>query len=264
MELGEGTDLGELVEFLLYKSESHQLVHRKVLETAQNKNRVSKIANSSKADAQLVSGMLYKGRKVAKHQRITRITESSNDWPHLKDLTKLIKGVATELDMSLESLLRVYVPQFIQSMGKSFRINRYRSVHEITCRNLESTLLLEKDPTPSVTKEVHDIYLDEYEERTGVRPKPMWMYPEVYVNFLYAKELSVEMGVSSRELIESQFEGLEWANSAPEPNQLHGEKAEGRLRKYLYSKRREGLKNSGSKSKKTKSINWGFLKREIE
>ena len=260
--LSKGSNIEELVNYLLESGESHQLLARKILENSKNKKKLNRIKKSSKADANVVAKMISLHRKSLGHRNITKISEESKDWPMLKDLARDIDEFATNYELNIEDALRMYVPAFVKVMGRSFRFNRAKSVHEMTVRHLDCKLEIDADDSPDLTSELHEVYRNVYEEKTGTRPTRMVDYPEQYIHFLYAKDLAIDMNVSFEDLINANFEGLEWANASPEPNQLYGEKAEARLRKYIYSKRKSG--NMPTDTAKGQGLNWDFLKKEIE
>lgn len=241
-----------LVYFIVRKAKKYAINNRNILEG--NAKLLSKAANitlNSRDKSNLFADTLNSVRRYLQHRGITKIKPGDKEWDMIKVLTESALGFCEDFKLKPRNGFTIYITIGINKM-RGYSLNKFKSLHSSICNYQEALLTIQNDPTPGSTQEVYNYYSKKLNELVGLSPN-YTKDPESFCYFISAKENSIITGVDFKTYIDAQFEGLSWTGSAPEPQQLVGEKAIARLTKYLN-------KNGLTAKKPLSKINWAAIK----
>lgn len=246
-------DTRQVAKFIMIRAKKYALAHRSILTTNQAlQKKVDKIKLTSKSEAGLFAQIMVLVRRRNKHRGITLIQPGQSEWFQLKEVCRLATEFCNEFQLKLKDGYQEYVQLSLTRMGKNFSLNRYKSLHASICSEFEALQEVRQDQNPSRTKEIHDFYVNMIAERTG-NGFGYSEEPEKYRFFIQVRKECDRLKVGFKFYIQAQFQGLEWANSYPEPNQLTGKNAEKRL---MHS----AFENNIKIGKEEKVIDWSKIK----
>lgn len=214
------------------ESRSIQVTNKKMAE------KVLKRTSSVIADANLVSDMIYAIRIQLKHLGVIKIKQTDNQWGNVKELATIISEFCEAKDLSFRQGCISYITIGLSLIALSPKPNYSYCAKWMVQKaswiisEYESNKELIEDTNETGTKEIHDIYVREVAERTGIyhyysKNKSDMLF------FLRARELADEIGVDYENFIQAQFFALEFCNGIPRPQDISGDKAKDRLIKYI-------------------------------
>lgn len=221
-----------LAKDLCIYGRKYQITKRKILATNEkDRKRTRTLVKSSSEDAYLFCQLLVTIRKRLKHRGINIIKEGSREWVSIKETTKLAVDFCNDFNLDKRTGFTQYIEIALSKMNK-FSLNRFNSFHQSICEHYESVHQTIKDPTPKLTSQVHLYYQKVVNEKVGFS-EDFSKTPDKYIYFIQVVSECKKLKVDYKTYIDAQFEGLAWCNGIPEPPQLVGDKARGRLRSYL-------------------------------
>lgn len=204
---------------------SNQTLAKKVL---------NKVTND-KTDITLLSQLIFTVRKQLKHRGIKPIDVNSAEWTALKKLTPIVNDFCNDFSLTKREGYIAYIKIGLKRIS-SFRgyINKLYDMSETISSQFEAEQLISNDDNKKLTRDIHDYYVSIIVKNTGINENYLDK-PLKYVKFIEVANLVKELKMDHRIFINAQFEGLAWANSYPEPEQLVSDKYRERLNKYVYS-----------------------------
>ena len=216
-------------------------------------NKVINKVTDDKTDIHKLASIIYYVRKQLKHKGIKPIEQNSNDWAPLKKLVTVVNQFCSDFDLEKKEGYTQYI-----KLGLS-RITSYRGyivklydMSEVISNQYQSEIDISNDVNKKLTRKLHDLYFDNIYKITGL-PDDYLNNPLKYFTFVQLSKMVKDLNVSPEDFIESQFRGLDWANTYPEPSQLISENAIKRLNKFMFDKKSKdkGVVKSNSKLKET-------------
>lgn len=240
----------KLAKLILSKSKGKSCNHRMVVMSNDRiEKKAQRVLTSSKEDAELLASLIYLIRQRKKHRGVTKLTQDHRDWSNLKKLVEVCIQFCNDFNMPKKQGFTKYLEI---GLGKitSYRsyITKLLNMGETIANEYEAIQTIEDDSCREETSEIHDYYVSLISKRTGItevyKNKPL-----KYLNFIKIREITDDLNIPAEIFIDAQFEGLAWADSYPDPNQLVGDKAMERLNKYLF----ENKIRKGKSKEKTQS-----------
>lgn len=225
-------DIKKLARHILVRSRQHSLTARSLfVDKAKLVKSTSKVVMSSRDDASVFAHLLNLHRKQLHHRGISIIKVGSRDWLMIKEITKLANDFCEDFQLKRGMGYQAYIKLTLFRMGNKFNLNKFNSLHQTICDDHQANRDILHDITPQMTQ----IVQFQYEKRLGEKGivRDYSKEPSKYIFFIKVKEECQKYGVTIAHYIQAQFEGLEWANAIPEPNQLIGDKAIDRLNRFL-------------------------------
>lgn len=225
------------LNLIMSKSRKVSLDNRIVISSSDKiEKKINTITKSTKGDTELLADIIYSLRKKLKHRGISRIKQNTTDWTNLKNLSEVCINFSNDFELDKRKGFIVYCEIGLNKIS-SFRnyISKLVQMSESISNEYESIYVIDNDDNKELTSELHNIYTSFVSKYTGII-QDFSDNPSIYVNFCkLSKLLTTELKNIKPEIyIKSQFEGLIWTDSYPEPYQLVTDKAITRLNKYLY------------------------------
>lgn len=224
---------------LFRMAKGYSLDHRSVLVKSQrDAKKVMPRVSSSNRDANLAADIIYSVRVKLKHVGVTKIKQTDNQWPKLKELVPIINDFCNNFGFKKREGYIAFIETGISLMGSTKRPNYGYAANWMISKadwildKFETTKLINDDKYPQETQQVHDIYRNKILSMTGISNNYM-NDPVEYVNFLKARETADRLGVDYETFIEAQFSALEFCNGIPKLEDLWNDKAVQRLTKYM-------------------------------
>lgn len=248
-----------IIEHLLSKAKKYSCTHRLItISTEQQKKEVNRIVKSSIGDTKLMANTILFSRRKLGHRGIKQITEGSKDWLMCKDIAENAKVFCRDFGLAHKEGFAIYVGIILPKL-KVFSINFMNAHHEYACSVYEATVELNKDPTPSKTRDLYNLFQRKAIDLSGMNV-PYHNDPTKYVFFKRAKDFCESIKCPYDEYLQAQFDGLEFARVVPTPEQLVGPNASSRLQRYV-------IKEGGRRyieNKDRKKIDWRKVKKAEE
>lgn len=245
----------ELAKLLVTKSKGKSCNSRVIIVSNDRlEKKTQKVLKSSKEDANLLATIIYMVRKRKKHRGITKMTQDHREWGQLKDLTEVCVQFCNDFGLQKKQGFVKYIELGINKITSTRNyISKLTNMGETIATEYEAVQTIQDDPRREESKEIHDYYVSLISKRTGI-VETYENKPTKYLNFIKISEITDELDIPYDIFIDAQFEGLAWADSYPDPNQLVGDKAMERLNKYLFeNKIRKGKSDETKKKDKVKS-----------
>tara|TARA_R110002020_G_scaffold131482_1_gene293940 strand:+ start:3151 stop:3981 length:831 start_codon:yes stop_codon:yes gene_type:complete len=240
------------VEYILRKAIKHSCNNRSVTITNDKLDKkVQKILKSSSTDANTFNNILFMVRKKNKHFGFKKLEENnSRDWGVIKDSASLALDFSNEFGLDRKKGFIKYCEIAISKMTK-FSYPKLKSMYDSICQTYHFEKEISLDPTPDLTKVIHDYYNSIILRQVGTGIDHS-KNPSNYYYFIEVKNICKEKKVKYQDYIKAQFHGMGFRNGIPHPAQLIGDKALERLTTYLFendkrvnnvdkSKRKTGL-----------------------
>ena len=217
---------------ILRAGKKYTLTSRKLyVKTKKVEKKTRKLVMSSTDDATTFSKLLHIMRKRAKHRGINIIKPGSRDWGMIKEVTSLALDFCLDFDLDKEEGFKMYCELGLAKM-KKFSLMKFNSSHQSICEEYSALQIIKDDEYPEQTTMVCKIYQQRLVEKSGIIMDYTKM-PDKYIYFIEVVKICKELKVKPKDYIHAQFDGLEWANSIPDPMQLTGDKAIQRLNRFL-------------------------------
>ena len=226
--------LDDLVKRIVLKSSRYSLTHRSVSVTNEKlEKKVEKLNASLKEDSVLFANTLYLVRKKKKHVGITLITPTHKDWPMIKMVTELANDFVDGFKFESKKAGYVaYLEEALAVMGAKIAINRFPSLHERLCDEYRSKQEALKDSNKEITDTLCRLFNKKVLDMTGIN-EDIASKSDALSYFVKASKICCEYGVTPQTYMEAQFDGLSFTNTIPYPSQMVGDKAIGRLVRYM-------------------------------
>lgn len=229
--------LVSLVKHLFTHSKNYNANNRSIL-VSNNKieQKVKNILSSSSNDCKTLAHLIYLMRIRMKHMGVQEIKATSRDWDSVKKVTAnaLEFCKVFNFDDKKSGFLK-YLEIGNSKMAK-FSLQKYLSMNEAIFTTHESNELIKHDKYPALTKDICNAYNSRILNITGIGTDYS-KNPEKYVCFCKVALYCIEHKIHYKNYIESQFSGLGFKDSYPDPLQLIGDKAIDRLNRYLYERK---------------------------
>lgn len=233
--LPRGVDVKGFTELVMKKARPYALNTRAIsITTERVEKKANKILASSTKDADLMARTIYSVRIGLKHKGVVQIRPTARDWGMVKELASLATNFALDFNLEKRKAYIEYIKIAATKM-KSFNLSRIASMHESISKTYEAEIEIRNDPSPDLTRYIHDYYRVKVGKKTGMLNK-YTDDPEKYVYFVRVAKLCKSLGLKGEYYIDSQFAALAYRESFPEPPQLIGQKSKERLNKWLYEK----------------------------
>jgi hypothetical protein len=194
--------------------------------------KTEKVKLASRSNTGLFAQMLTLVRRRLHHKGIQTVKPGDKGWLDLKEVTKLATDFCNEFQIELKTGYISYI-QIAMGMMNGFSPYKFKNIHANICSRFEAMQEIERDKTPDKTEYAHSYYLARISSKIGYS-KGYKDIPEKYVYFVKATKEAHTIGIPIKEFIQAQFEGLEWANGIPAPEQLVTEKAKERVQRYCF------------------------------
>lgn len=241
----------DLISHLMVESVKLSLNKRSVYLSNQTfaKKVLSKVTND-KTDINLLSNIIYSVRKSFKHKGIKPIDINSSEWSQLKKLVPIVNEFCNEFSLDKRDGYIEYITLGLSKIS-SYRgyITKLYDMSETISNERVAKEEISNDVNKKLTREIHDYYVSLIIKNTGISETYIDK-PLKYNKFVIVSGLVKKLGISYQDFIDSQFDGLAWANSYPEPEQLITDVATSRLNKFLFNKKN----NKNTKVKKDKDL----------
>lgn len=250
--------IDEYAKEIVYRAKNLTITTRSITVTNNKlENKVKTLLKAKESDSELLANLIYHiRRRKTKLYTTKRIDKGSNDYKALKELTVVCLDFSNNFGLSKKEGFTKYLEIAVPRINSSLHyVKKLISLSEKVWLEYEAIVNISKDDKPKETKHIHDIYVNLISEKTGMTNDYI-DNPIVYQKFIEVREITDKIDVPTDIYIKSQFHGLSWTDSYPEPNQLVGEKALVRLNKYLYENK-ISLKKNIDKSKSNILLNLG-------
>jgi hypothetical protein len=230
-------EVDEMTSFLMTNAVKMSLEKRLINVTNQTvATKVFSKATNDKSDISLLANLIFMVRKDLKHRGIKPIDTISAEWTQLKKLTPIVNQFCEEFSLEKREGYIIYIRAGLAKIS-SYRgyITKLYDMSESISLEYQANLSIINDENINLTKEIHDYYIQLVALKTGVYENYK-DNPLMYSKFIEIARIVTKLKISYKSYIQSQFVGLDWTNSYPDPGQLVSDKALGRLNKFLYSK----------------------------
>ena len=234
--------------------------NRAVIPTNQKVRKKAKaVTQGTLEDATTLAGVIYAVRQQAKHIGVQMIKPLDTQWVSVKQLVSILNSWAEQTKRDKRQAYVEFVTEGLALLSKNKRNNFNFMASNLVSRAsqvfnlLQEKAELKSDNNVNGTKELHDLYVSQVAEITGIYQR-YDKDPSIMAHFKAARESADELGAPYETYIQAQFYALAFCNGIPAPRDLYGDKGTSRLIKYL-SETGETLK-----PKTTKSVNWEAFK----
>lgn len=249
----------DIITHIINKAKAYSCTGRIVtISTEQQKKEVERIVKSNISDTKLLANTLLMCRRKLRHKGIRQVTEGTKDWLACKDIAENANIFCKDFGLDKRQGYVIYL-ELILPKVKVFSINFLNRYHEEACSLYESKVELERDETPSKTKQLYDTFQQMAINTTGIGIPYINDYTK-YVFFKRAKDFCESVTCPYNEYLQAQFDGLEFARAIPIPEQLVGPQAVNRLQRYAIKEGNGHLITRRS----SKKINWDKIKESEE
>jgi len=194
-------------------------------------------------DTNLFANILTLVRRSLHHKGLIQPKSGSKDWTIIQGIIPNVNVFCDDFKLTHKKGYHIYISLGLKKMG-NFYITNFQSLHNAIVNEYAAVEELEKDMTPARTQKAHEIYSKHLGEMAIV--KNYHNDPSKMVYFKRVAELSSKLKIEIKHYIAAQFEGLKWANTIPDPQQLVTEAAITRLNKYIV---KAGLKGALEENK---------------
>ena len=245
-------DIMAIAQDITRRAKSKTLYNRGV-SVSNNKldNKVKTLLKASESDTNLLSNLIYYiRRRKSKLYTTKKIEKCSSEYTQLKELTKVCIEFCNTFNLSKKEGFTRYLELAIPKISSSLRfvlklINMADTIFQLQ----EAQLLIDNDTDKVETKLAHDTYVNLIATKTGILNSYI-DNPMTYCKFIEVKDITDKLDIPVDIYIKAQFAGLNWTDSFPEPAQLVGDKAIGRLNKYMYENKISTSSNNTEKDNK--------------
>ncbi len=173
-----------------------------------------------------------------KHIGVVKVKQTDTQWAQVKALVPTITQFCQSYNLNPRAGYIKFVELGLNLMSKSKKVN-YNFCANWMLQKVDWILstyqaehILANDDNIEGTRYVHDIYMDNVLERTGIHNTYI-KDPVQYINFYKAREVADRVGVDYEIYIKAQFEALAFCNGIPRIDDLCTSKAQERLATYI-------------------------------
>lgn len=244
-----------LVKYMFGKHNYSNANNRSILvSNAKIEKKVQTLLLADKDDTKLMANLVYHFRLNLRHRGITPIKPTSRDWDVVKKVTELAIRFSNDYEFKTKREGFLKFLEIGSSKMAKFSLIKYLGMGESIWSTYEALETIKKDKHAALTKTIHDLFVRHVFENTGILSE-YDKNPEKYVYFCKVSELCKTKGIDYRDYITSQFNGMGFKNSYPDPIQLIGDKANERLNKYLFE-------NKIKVNQVQQTIDWSKIKQK--
>jgi hypothetical protein len=247
-------EFDKTIRLFMYEAKKLSPDSRRI--TITNQKLANKVINKvvdNKTDIHKLSSIIYYVRKQLKHKGIKPLDQNSNEWASLKKLVIVINQFCVDFDIDKKIGYTEYIKIGLSKIS-SFRgyITKLYDMSESISNEYQAIKDIEDDENKKLTRKLHDLYFDNIYKITGL-PDDYLKNPTKYSIFTQLSKMVKDLNITPEDFIESQFRGLDWANTYPEPSQLISENSIKRLNKFMFNKnnKKKVVVNSNNKLKET-------------
>ena len=229
--MGEDLDIEEFFEL----SRKVSVDVRSIIPNSRTRKKLEKEVVSTKGDTSLMADIIYSVRVSLRHRGVRKININDREWLQVKNLTEIVCKFCEDFSLEYREGFIIYVKMGLSKIS-SYRnyVGKLISMSESIYSEYECIQELKDDPTPELTKKMHDMYVNRVTSKTGIYEnfldKPSKMY-----HFYLAKKMCQRLRITEETFMDAQFESLAWCNGLPSPESLTEEKSIARLNKFLYN-----------------------------
>lgn len=218
--------------------------------------KINKQLRAKTGDTKLMAEIIYLMRYRKGHRGIAKIKEGSAEYTKLKGLVEVAIQFCNDFGLDKKPGFTKYLDIGFKRISSSLNyivklINMSESISEI----YQAEEIINNDTNKAETERIVEYYSTRILKETGMSPL-IYQDTKKLVKFVEVRELTDKLDVPYKIYIDAQFQGLEWTDSYPEPNQLVGDKAIERLNKYMFEnklkvdKKDKGVNDISSKLKR--------------
>lgn len=222
----------KLAKFLLARGKRYSLSHRMVyVSNDKLLKKAAKLKVTNQSDAGLFAQLLVLQRRALKHRGIMQLSPGDQDWWTLKEITQQATEFCSEFGIGQKEGYKEYIKIGL-GMMKNYSISKFKQLHSAIVNRFEAMVELMEDKNSQQTEVAYLTYTKIMNERTGMLIEDYKNIPEKLVCFKRAKDDALRLNIPVKLFISAQFEAMALQNRIPDPLQLYGDKAIGRVRKY--------------------------------
>lgn len=189
------------------------------------------LVNDSQTTLMFQSAFI-KVRRSLKHVGVRAVKPGEKDWGLMKTIASNALVFASDFQLKPEEAYIIYSKIALNRL-KKFNISHIPNLHSNICDHYLAELELMKDPYEALSYKAYQEYRKLIIEKVGLSTD-YFEDPTTYREFTKVPPIVKRLGGKIQDYILSQFDGLAWTGSYPEPSQLSGPKAEQRYLKYCY------------------------------
>lgn len=191
-----------------------------------------KISSTDNVSVIEFQSIFIKVRRSLKHVGVKPIKPGEKDWPILKNIATNANLFCSDFEIDKKEGYVIYCKIAFKIL-KKFNLSHIPNLHKDICEYYMAEKNLLSDPYEKLTFQAYKAYSKAIIERVGISID-YYDNPIVYQEFTKIPPIVKRLGGNIVDYIISQFEGLAWTGSYPDPSQLSGDKAEARYVKYCY------------------------------
>jgi len=204
----------------------------------ENMERLKKL-NKAPMSVDQFQLLLIDVRQKHNHKMISRITATDKDYLLLKDVCLIACDFAKAAEtQDLASGCRMFLNLGIEMMRNKYALNKFKTFRDKIYNLYEFYSTLANDPTPELTEEVQQVYVQAIKDLTQADFSQDYNKLEERINFFYAKNDIQKNNADIDEWVTAQFAVMfNDYDTLPSPNQLYGDNASKRYRTFKMFKK---------------------------
>ena len=220
-----------LCKRVLQEGVKYALTKRSLNVTNQRLAKSTKgIQETETEDVKLFAHLLTLCRKKLRHRSIVQPGPGSKDWSLIQGIIPNVNNFCDDFGLDKKPGYLSYIEIGLKKMG-NFYLTNFHNLHTAIANDYAAIEELQQDMTPLRTEKAHSIYSKHCGQLAIVRNYTN--DPAKMVYFKRVAEKAAELKISLDHYIAAQFDGLKWAKTIPEPQQLVSDAAISRLQKYI-------------------------------
>jgi hypothetical protein len=217
---------------LMKKAVGRSVRNRYVVDVkAKRRKTAERVIKAGNLDVDAFSGVLGQERMRADHRGVKPIRSGTSEYTTLKDVCQLAHDFAEayKFDNTIDGY-RTYCRIAIELMGKRYALRKMKSYDTRICELYEMNYAIQKDNDPEGTAAIHEIYQEIMQREANVEID--LSNEGRYAFMVYARQEADDVDAFYDDWVEAQFDALAFLNDVPNPNQLFGENAVERWKRY--------------------------------
>ncbi len=223
--------LKALCKSILQEGVKYALTKRSVNVTNQKLHKSTKgIRETETEDTKLFAHLLTLCRKNLRHRAIVQPAPGSKDWTLIQGIISNVNSFCDDFKLQKKAGYLKYIELGLKRMN-NFYLTNFQNLHGSIVNEYGAVEELQKDMTPLRTEKAHSVYSKHCGELA--MPINFSKDPVKMVCFKQVAEKAQELKISIEHYIAAQFDGLKWAKTIPDPQQLVTPAAITRLSKYI-------------------------------
>lgn len=220
-----------LCKRVLQEGVKYALSNRSLNVTNQRLAKSTKgIQETETEDVKLFAHLLTLCRKKLRHRSIVQPGPGSKDWTLIQGIIPNVNNFCQDFELAKKAGYITYIELGLKKMS-NFYLTNFQNLHTAIANDYAAIEELQKDMTPLRTEKAHTIYSKQCGQLAII--KNYSNEPSKMVYFKRVAEKAAELKISIEHYIAAQFDGLKWAKTIPDPQQLVSDAAINRLQKYI-------------------------------